>query len=848
MMRGVGCVAVLFCIGCTSGEGIRPDAAAPDATTNAPPPDAGTVNVHPDAGTVEVHPDAGTVEAHPDAGTVGAHPDAGSVEAHPDAGAVGAPPDAGSVDVHPDAGTVEAHPDAGTVGAPPDAGSVEVHPDASTVGAPPDASQVPDAQPGIIAEVSSPCLPITIQIHISDGLPEPTCALDGEPPAACAGPEITFDTLAPGPHVLLVAAGGSSLGVPFTVDGSGPVLGLAGATSTADGAALDVDFTADEPFADLTAELVVTRDTGGEDAAACDCTGATCRCPEPAPGANRIRARAQDACGNPSSELVALPTTTVAPHRGRLVMSAGGVSDADLITRIYALAGPTERPLHILLSAPDDGIERPYWGRQLERDGVVVYALPEASQLEAFLPGYDVLVIGNFPEAANLEAIGASWQPILEPFLDAGGIVVLFEGWKFYPSASVPTATYQLAGSLLPVDAIEFVPRPRPAAYTFRHRYGATGPSSAVTHGLALSTLGDSQIIFNVADPDATTLVFLVPAQNPMVPMPVLVDKVYPVTHLAFELPDSLVDDHGQRLIQSTPEVLYDATAVIDAAAVECWIRDFKVGNDVIAPCGIDLPPLSGAFHPNFGATPPGGWNIDVVVRDSDGSMRTAAGQNVFLTDPLGGAIERLGSTSCPTFLPYPSFWSFATLDTCRLDAIDGDAPVTIDERPCNCTTPNVPFEPCRVSFYDSYDPRNFDLDGSYRLTATMHNPFGDEGEMSAEFEAHCPAWVSLNDQRDDFISIGSTNPTWTAYFNLGFEPGGYQSITCTATQIGPPDTILRSWQCADLQASGKVSGTFAFAVPSNQVRIQYRFRVEVVDADGNPASDEKGFTVDWVQ
>jgi len=208
----------------------------------------------------------------------------------------------------------------------------------------------------------------------------------------------------------------------------------------------------------------------------------------------------------PDEDQVDVPVFTQRANRGHVIIAptlrqsihGPGSAISAIIQGVEALV-PNERPLRILLVTADgdEAIFHPAGSL----DGTVVTRLSASERVGDFLPATDVLVIGDFVSAPDrLDALTKRWRPLLEPFVNAGGIVVVIGD----PVGFTPSPSYALVSDLLPllprIDSF--------AANALHRRYGTVRPRSVIDEGLQLDEIPAPPVVsFQVLDPDATWLV-----------------------------------------------------------------------------------------------------------------------------------------------------------------------------------------------------------------------------------------------------------------------------------------------------------------------------------------------------
>ena len=499
-----------------------------------------------------------------------------------------------------------------------------------------------------------------------------------------------------------------------------------------------------------------------------------------------------------------------------------------------------EPPIRILLvtAAGDEDVFLPV----LDEDDTVVTRLPTFDDLGAYLPDTDVIVVADFWSAPDpLDAVGQEWQPLLEPFLDAGGIVVVFEAVVDLK----PSPSYQLVSGLLPVQPRVLVSRGFPQAPIYHHRYGTEGPHSPIDAALQVDEVTALAVVaFTFDDPDAT---WLVDAQyfpeivetGQFDDGPILIDKAFPPYRAAPHIADG-VDDGGITYVQDKATLLYDSAVLAEAAQVQCLARPRNYGGNPVI-CGMGLPPLTGRMDIDLSALQPNiPWAVDLAAIGADGELLRA---ETIVAEPEQ-VVLAASFASCPVLSLYDSPALQSAL--CRLEKLDGPTPNLIDERSCFCGRPDRPFDACVPSTgLPGYDPRNLDLDGHYRITVQVRSRHCFDSEASIELDAHCPVWLEMSDPPGWLLEIGAAGETGFR-FTLGFEPDGYRSIQCTVTEIFDSlYTVIQTWPCADLHASGLVVAHFVPPARPPGV-VGYIAHVEVVDADGNSASADNFVYIDW--
>jgi len=254
--------------------------------------------------------------------------------------------------------------------------------------------------------------------------------------------------------------------------------------------------------------------------------------------------------------------------------------------------------------------------------------------------------------------------------------------------------------------------------------------------------------------------------------------------------------------------------------------------------------PLTGSIDVDLSAVQPGTWPIELAVLGPSGELLEAESVVVNVLDAPVKPKAVFTSTDCARFDlqrngPTPQS------ALCRFEKLDGTTPILIDERSCFCDRPDRPFDACEpLPAANGYDPRNFDLVGNYRLTVQVRDACGVDFEATADVYENCRAWVDIEQPADEGLQSGIDHQT-SLRFTLGFEPNGYRSVQCTVSDMGPPETVIRSWQCADLDASGMVEAPYA--LPGQLIGVHsYRARIDVVDGDGNSVGGEVLYSVSW--
>jgi hypothetical protein len=275
--------------------------------------------------------------------------------------------------------------------------------------------------------------------------------------------------------------------VNFNVDTVGPLLTAGTTTGTTNTGVVVINYTSSEPIISLTGEVHIANPPDGDDVtAACAPSANALTCSFLAAENNVVFARATDSCGNPSGPSTDATgdtvVTAIAPFGpkpappnayfgsdGHVVLIGHDyftmpVSPIDqLVTRAGELAPFTHRNLgpgfpssarqvrvllftdldcNIILKPGGGGAGGPplcegaVESANLQAalgQGFFVRQFNDPNLLESLLPGYDVLLVADQNVRSDfgdpdLSTISSTWTPILRPFVDAGGVVVVTDG------------------------------------------------------------------------------------------------------------------------------------------------------------------------------------------------------------------------------------------------------------------------------------------------------------------------------------------------------------------------------------------------------------------------------------
>ena len=535
---------------------------------------------------------------------------------------------------------------------------------------------------------SSVCAPITVPFNSDDPGEEIsfTCSLNNAAFTACNRPGITFDRpqLLNGTNTLRISAT-DAVGnvseqpgvVTFTADLVGPVLTIPATTAPTNTGSATFTVTTSEALVGLSAETHVVNPGGADLTRACTCTATACTCDFLAAHTNVVHARSVDACANASGPTGGAATdsvgTLIAPfgsNEGHVVLIGHDYfNDSDTPTSIlfdaarlapfahrdYGAVFPRDgRPIRVLIfrdanTAPGSESETELANLQNALgEAFTIAVFDDPSTVQAVLPGYDVLLIADQNTRGGLAAIATTWTPILTPFLNNGGVVVVTAGEHIDGG---PNATHELVGGLLSVAnvvsgnglissnpdagvgaALRYftpsegdIPSPPfwvsqniPVFYDF--------PSSSVGYTLndggQPSTVVEMLVVFDVQTKTGTA--GAIPG-GPPPPVDqrfaLVVDKVFPVYTVGFTLTGPQGTDFNGNLmpvIDAVGSFTYTLNDVgqsrVDCRAITRDFFDFNGPRD----CGSDTPP-AGTFaydmsNPSCSTCGDDAYRLDLVV------------------------------------------------------------------------------------------------------------------------------------------------------------------------------------------------------------------------------------------
>jgi hypothetical protein len=310
------------------------------------------------------------------------------------------------------------------------------------------------------------------------------CSLDGVPFSTCA-PGIAYVDLEAGPHTVRIRATdkagnmGPEASVTFTVDPRPLSLQVDSVTPGAmnDGMATIAYSTNKLPASVAAGVLLV--DPASQNprlVPSCTCAEGSCACSQLPAGPIALGVRAADACGGSVLDAGSV-TPAYGPYEGHAVLIGHDIADVAvpgaLLTNAVTLApflrrdlGFT-RPLRVLgfrggLAADDPGRIR---ALDLLRNAIAGFDAADPSQYQEItdagqigaLAGRDVFLVYDQRDALSvneLASAGSQWGPVLQPFLAAGGVVVVLSGTG---GAGGPSPTYLVLGGQTPVMPISNV-------------------------------------------------------------------------------------------------------------------------------------------------------------------------------------------------------------------------------------------------------------------------------------------------------------------------------------------------------------------------------------------------------
>jgi hypothetical protein len=588
------------------------------------------------------------------------------------------------------------------------------------------------------------------------------CSLDEVPFSTCA-PGTTYIDLEPGPHTVRVRATdeagnvGTETSVTFTVD---PRPLSAKVDSVTPGASNDgtatIAYSTNKLPAGIAAGVLLVDPAAQTPVLvpSCTCAGGSCACSQLPAGPISVGVRADDACGG--SVLAAGPVTaTYGPYDGHAVLIGHDIGDAAvpgaLLTNAVTLApflhhnlGFT-RPLRVLAFRGGLAADDPGRARALDllrtaiagfdaADATQYLEITSASQIGA-LAGRDVFLVYDQRDAlsaAELTSAGTQWGPLLQPFLTAGGVVVVLSG---IDGAGGPSPTYLVLRGQTPVMPINNVSRgggnvqaTYPDAlgtnYWLTRTVGAsyTAPASScfndVTSGPAEPTVVYHEVHIQCGDGCTSSV------------CPVVVDKLFG-SYLVSASPN------GVPVTFSTTTYTYTGPGGTGSYSLEPSSVPSSGGSCYLFPTpGLGTQPadrtpcsITGPRTWSFSGLGDGDWTAVITLLDARGEpARASVTQNWVVDAQTDTSIlpPAANATVVTYFIGYePTYYQSVT---CRLYRMNGSTPVELSVKPgLACGARLVPGTSLFDAGYFMVNwSGNFSMSGTYRMTLTATDGVGN--------------------------------------------------------------------------------------------------------------------------
>lgn len=738
--------------------------------------------------------------------------------------------------------------------------------------------------------------------------------------------------------------------VNFTVDLNGPLLTATPTRGTENTGTVTINFTSSEPLATLTGETHIANPNGDDTTVACAALGNNLTCSFLAANNNIVHARATDACGNASGSEVGKNGITIPGDTVTVAIAPFGpkaappnqyfASDGHVVLLGYDWVLPPGLPVDLLVSNaatlppfthrnlgtvfPNDA--RPVRVLMFDDEAcaiilkpgggaggppipscegpaevanltdalganvnVVVTEFSDPDLLDGLLPGYDILVVADQnirSSAIDLSTISTAWTPILRPFVDNGGIVVVADGTKdIGDGVRGPTGTYLVIGGLLGVGDVFSVNQLQQLDSTSTQlRYGLSSsdgvfpsPEFWLTQGFDFffrTPFAAGAVAYALDDGEQPTIVAdIIDGQGGCSECgptsfnryALVVDKLFPVYSFGFDVgaPDGVgPNDEPVKVIRETGTLAYTLTpGNVGQTSVECRLVPQSFNDDLA--CGSDST-RSGSLrydvtNANCPGCPEGVYSADLVAVTP--STQIGAGEGARAGSSSSFVYVDAGIFFSFLFLPQPNvrfvqnFIEFGTsfepmaMQTfqCSISTLSG-TPVS-DSRLCNCPSPPAVCDPATTPpsgfTFAFYDFSQLGLDGAYRVTIDLKDGIGHTTGFDPQNQL-VTFPLSLDIDRHAGVTVAANPGVFcgnTGSFDYTLDPEnvapsqGYSSATC---QILTAAGVIESAACLPLgiPAAGglqtyNTTTTFQFGTA-------YTFQVTVVDAWGNTATDSQ--------